>query len=301
MAALPAQKVEMIPIVRISILNPRVRNKRSFKEIVDNIAQLGLKKPITVTRRAEAGGPFYDLVCGQGRLEAYKALGQAEVPALVVTADQEDCLVASLVENCARRQHRAVDLLQDIRGMQERGHSSRDIARMTGLSLDYVNDIARLLEKGEQRLLRSVESGMIPLSVAVEIAEADDHDVQTALSNAYERGLLKGRKLIAAKKLIEARRRRGKGLATTGPKSRDALSADDLVKAYQDDTNRKRTMIRRTEATRNRLLFITEALRRLARDEHFLALVEDADLAMMPENLAVRLNRSVEGLHHARS
>ena len=301
MPALPAQKVEMIPIARISILNPRVRNKRSFKEIVDNIAQLGLKKPITVTRRAEAGGPFYDLVCGQGRLEAYKALGQAEVPALVVTADQEDCLVASLVENCARRQHRAVDLLQDIRGMQERGHSSRDITRMTGLSLDYVNDISRLLEKGEQRLLRSVESGMIPLSVAVEIAEADDHDVQAALSNAYERGLLKGRKLIAAKKLIEARRRRGKGLAATGPKSRDALSADDLVKAYQDDTDRKRTMIRRTEATRNRLLFITEALRRLARDERFLALVEDEDLAMMPENLAVRLNRSVEGLHHARS
>lgn len=301
MPALPAQKVEMIPIARISILNPRVRNKRSFKEIVDNIAQLGLKKPITVTRRAEAGGPFYDLVCGQGRLEAYKALGQAEVPALVVTADQEDCLVASLVENCARRQHRAIDLLQDIRGMQERGHSSRDITRMTGLSLDYVNDISRLLEKGEQRLLRSVESGMIPLSVAVEIAEADDHDVQAALSNAYERGLLKGRKLIAAKKLIEARRRRGKGLAATGPKSRDALSADDLVKAYQDDTDRKRTMIRRTEATRNRLLFITEALRRLARDERFLALVEDEDLAMMPENLAVRLNRSVEGLHHARS
>lgn len=301
MSALPAQRVEMIPIARISVLNPRVRNKRSFKEIVDNIAQLGLKKPITVTRRAEAGGPFYDLVCGQGRLEAYKALGQAEVPALVVTADQEDCLVASLVENCARRQHRAVDLLQDIRGMQERGHSSRDITRMTGLSLEYVNGIARLIEKGEQRLLRSVESGIIPLSVAVEIAEADDQDVQAALSSAYERGLLKGRKLIAAKKLIEARRRRGKGLATTGPKSRDAVSADDLVKAYQDDTDRKRTMIRRTEATRNRLHFITEALRRLARDERFLALVEDEDLALMPENLAVRLNRSVEDPHHAGS
>jgi ParB family chromosome partitioning protein len=294
MSALPAQRVEMIPIDRITIVNPRIRNKRSFKEIVNNIAQLGLKKPITVTHRAEADGPFYDLVCGQGRLEAYKALGQHEVPALVVTADREDCLVASLVENCARRQHRAIDLLQDIRGMQERGYTSPDIARKTGLSLEYVHGVARLIEKGEQRLLRSVESGTIPVSVAVEIAEADDHEVQAALSSAYERGLLKGRKLLAAKKLIETRRRRGKGLASTVGKPRERVSADALVKAYQEDTDRKRAMIRRTESTRNRLLFITEALRRLARDERFLALLEDEDLATVPENIAARLKVSDE-------
>ena len=125
MGATPAQRVEMIPINRITVVNPRVRNKRVFKEIIGNIAELGLKRPITVARRAEAGGPYYDLVCGQGRLEAYKSLGQHEVPALVVSANPEDCLVASLVENCARRQHRAIDLLQDIGGMKQRGYSVR--------------------------------------------------------------------------------------------------------------------------------------------------------------------------------
>ena len=75
MSALPAQRVEMIPISRVTVVNPRVRNKANFKEIVDNIAKIGLKRPITVTRRAEADGPFYDLVCGQGRLEAYIASG----------------------------------------------------------------------------------------------------------------------------------------------------------------------------------------------------------------------------------
>ncbi len=289
MSALPAQRVEMIPIDQITVVNPRARNKKGFKEIVDNIAQIGLKKPITVSRRAEAGGPFYDLVCGQGRLEAYKALGQCEVPALVVAADPEDCLIASLVENCARRQHRALDLLQDIRGMQERGHSSQEIARKTGLSVEYVHGVARLIEKGEQRLLRSVESGVIPLSVAVDIAEADDEDIQAALTSAYERGQLRGRKLLAAKKIVENRRRRGKGFGNAEAVSRERISADALVKAYQEDTDRKRVMIRRTEVTRNRLLFITEALRRLARDEQFLALIEDEDLATMPENIALRL------------
>lgn len=289
MSALPAQRVEMIQIDRVKILNPRVRNQRNFKEIVDNIAKVGLKRPITVTRRAEAGGPYYDLVCGQGRLEAYIALGQLEVPALVVSADREDCLVASLVENCARRQHHALDLLQDIRGMGERGYSQAEIARKTGLTYEYVHGVSRLLEKGEQRLLRSVESGHVPLSVAVEIAEAEDHDIQAALSSAYERGLLKGRKLLIARKVVEARRRRGKGLAAGDVRKRSPVSADALVKAYQDDAARKRSLIRRAQATRDRLLFIIEALRRLSDDQTFLALLEDEDLATLPQNLAERL------------
>ena len=144
----PAQRVEWIPLDRITVVNPRSRNKQGHKDIIDNIAQIGLKRPITVTRRVESGGPFYDLVCGQGRLEAYQALGQAEVPALVVAADAEDCLIASLVENCARRQHNVIDLLQDIGRMREAGHSNAQIARKTGLTIEYVGGVARLLEKG---------------------------------------------------------------------------------------------------------------------------------------------------------
>lgn len=287
--ARPAQRIEMIPVDRVNVVNPRVRNKKAFRDIVDNIAKIGLKKPITVTRRMEAEGPFYDLVCGQGRLEAFRMLGQAEVPALVVAADPEDCLVASLVENCARRQHRAIDLLQDIRGMQERGYSNSEIARKTGLSLEYVHGVARLIEKGEQRLLRSVESGTIPVSVAVEIAEAPDHDVQAALSKAYEAGMLKGRRLLAARKLIETRRRRGKGLSNAEGRSRERVSAETLVKAYREETERKRALIARAETTQNRLMLITEAMRRLSADESFVALLEDEDLATMPERLAERL------------
>lgn len=294
MTALPAQRVEMIPVDRITVVNPRVRNRRNFREIVDNIAKIGLKKPITVTRRAEAGGPFYDLVCGQGRLEAYVELGQGEVPALVVNADPEDSLIASLVENCARRQHRAIDLLQDIRGMEERGYSQTEIARKTGLTYEYVHGVSRLIETGEQRLLRSVESGIIPLSVAVEIAESEDQEVQAALSSAYERGVLKGRKLLMARKIIETRRRRGKGLVTNDPQPRERVSADALVKAYQEDTDRKRLLIERAQTTRDRLLFIVEALRRLARDETFVRLLEDEDLATLPQNLMARIRPESE-------
>ncbi|RIV81405.1 plasmid partitioning protein RepB C-terminal domain-containing protein [Pelagerythrobacter aerophilus] len=287
----PAQRVEMIPIDRITVVNPRVRNKKVFKGIVENIAEIGLKRPITVTSRHGEDGPLYDLVCGQGRLEAFRQLGQTEVPALIVTADQEDCFVASLVENCARRQHQAVDLLQDILGMRERGHSDSEIAAMTGLSANYVYIVGRLLERGERRLVAAVEAGYLPISVALEICEADDQGVQAALHKAYEDNLLRGRALIAARRLVEVRKRSGKAAKLTKLVGKNAATTPEgLVKAFQEDTERKRMMIRKTEATRNRLIFIVEALGQLSNDETFVALLEDEGLAAIPTRLAERIH-----------
>lgn len=288
-AAVLSQRIEMIPIDRITVVNPRIRSKRIFKGIVENIAEVGLKRPITVTRRSESGGPFYDLVCGQGRLEAFRELGQTEVPALVVVADPEDCLIASLVENCARRQHQAIDLLQDIGGMRTRGYSDTEIARKTGLSYDYVHAVARLLERGEQRLLRAVEAGYLPISVAMQICEADDQGVQAALHQAYENNLLRGRNLLAARRLVELRQRTGKASSLHGSRRKSPLSPENLVRAFEEDTERKRLMVKRTQATRNRLVFITEALRQLSKDESFMAMLEDEDLTTMPARIAARV------------
>jgi ParB family transcriptional regulator, chromosome partitioning protein len=295
--ALPAQRVEMIPIDRITIVNPRLRNRRVFKGIVENIAQIGLKRPITVTSRQGADGAHYDLVCGQGRLEAFRELGQSEVPALIVTADPEDCLVASLVENCARRQHQAVDLLQDIVGMRQRGHSDEDIGAKTGLSASYVYAVGRLIERGERRLVNAVEAGYLPISVALEICEADDQGVQAALHKAYEDKLLRGRALIAARRLVEVRKRSGKSSSVKGDENSSTTPTPEaLVKAFQEDSERKRMMIRKTEATRNRLIFIVEALGQLANDESFVALLEDEGLASMPSRIAERIqNARIDG------
>lgn len=288
-----AQTVEMVPIERITVINPRVRNKRIFKEIISNIGEIGLKKPITVTRRDGVDGPRFDLVCGQGRLEAYQALGQQEIPALVVEADTQDCLMMSLIENLARRQHSAIDLLHDIEGLRKRGYNDTTIARKTGLTLEYVKGVSRLLQKGEHRLLRAVEAGQIPVSIAVEIAASSDAEVRGVLQQAYEKKLLRGQRLISARRLIEQRRRRGKGLRNTGMQNTKQrvrpLSSNALIRAFQDDVDRKRLLIRKAEATRNQLIFVTEALRKLFADENFLTLLRAEALDTLPRNLAGRI------------
>jgi ParB family chromosome partitioning protein len=285
------QSIEIIPVGAIDVVNPRARNRRIFKEIVTSVAELGLKRPITVKRKGGDGEPRFDLVCGQGRLEAYQALGQREIPAVIIDASNEDSAIMSLVENCARRQHRAIDLLHDIEGLRQRGYDYEDIARKTGLTVEYVRGVSNLLESGEQRLLRAVEAGQMPVSVAVLIAQAEDDDIQNVLQQAYEGKLLRGQRLLAAKKLIEQRRRRGKGYKTGPRRAGDGapLSSNALLRAYRQDVDRKKVLIRKSNSTKARLIFILEALRKLLTEPDFLAILEHEKLDTLPKNLAFRL------------
>ena len=290
------QAAELIPMDRITVVNPRVRNRKAFREIVDNIAELGLKRPITVAARQSEDGLRFDLVCGQGRLEAFQELGQTEIPAIIIDASSEDCLVMSLVENLARRQHRALDLLRDIKGLKERGYSGPEIARKTQLSLKYVRGVLRLLESGEHRLLRAVESGKLPVSVAVDIAEAKDTEVQDVLRQAYENNQLRGGRLMAAKRLVEARQQYGKGRPSADQKKRRSLSVESLIRTYQNDVEKKQVLLRKATATRSELMFITEALRKLLNDENFVTLLRAEGLATIPKNLSDRLAARKEDL-----
>lgn len=283
-------RVEQVPLDKIAVINPRARNRKVFEGIVKNIGQVGLKRPITVIRKTGADGDSFDLVCGQGRLEAYKALGQTEIPALIVEATEEDGLVMSLVENIARRQHRAIDLLHDIEGMKRRGYSEEQIALKTDLTVEYVRGVIRLIEGGEDRLLRAVESGAIPVSVAIQIAESEDGDVQEALQQAYESGELKGKKITIARQLIEQRRRRGKTFGgPSGKKGGGKLSPSGLIRTYQQDVERKRQMVRKAEATRDRLTFVVQALRTLFADDGLMTVLRAEGLDTLPRNLASRL------------
>ena len=81
-----------------------------------------------------------------GPYRSIHSAGQTEIPAIVIEAEESDCLVMSLVENCARRQHRAPDLLQDIGTLRGRGYNDHEIAAKIGVSSDYIRMIGTLLK-----------------------------------------------------------------------------------------------------------------------------------------------------------
>lgn len=283
--------LQMIPVDQIAVLNPRDRNGRVFEEIVGNIKSIGLKKPVTVTPRdgLEDGKRFL-LICGEGRLKAFRSLSEKEIPALVVAVNDEDAFIMSLTENIARRKYSALELLVSIKDLSEQGYDKRVIAQKIGLSLDYIKGILLLFEKGEERLLAAVESGRVPLNVAITIAGASDEEtVQTALQEAYESGQLRGGQLMQTRRVLQRRNTLGKTLKHRPARKGAAVTTTSLVHNYQNEVERQKLTIKKAEFTQQRLLFVIEALRQLLADEHFSNLLRAEGLDTLPKQLAERI------------
>lgn len=286
-----ATDLQMIPLDQIVVLNPRDRNGRVFEEIVGNIKKLGLKKPITVTRRTNLGdGKQYLLICGEGRMRALKTLGETTIPALVVKANDEDAYIMSLTENIARRGCRPLELLSGIDQLRRSGYDKKVIAQKTGLSLDYVKGILLLLEQGEERLLSAVAGGKVPLNVAIAIVRASsDEEVQAVLQEAYESDKLRGPQLMHMRRIIQRRSVLGRSLAHRPSRKVASVTTSSLVRSYQNLADQQKLVIKKAEFTQQRLLFVVEALRQLLADDHFSNLLRAEGLDTMPKYLADRV------------
>lgn len=301
------ENVTLVPIARIEVLNSRDRNMKVFEEIVESIQLIGLKKPITVAERpGEDGQPKYVLVCGEGRLNAFRILGETHIPSLVVDVSDEDAFIMSLAENIARRGYRPLEILADIELLRNRGYSADVIIQKTGLSPKYVRDIVFLLEQGEERLIEGVQRGSIPLTTALEIARASANDPNNTngngegqgeggssnlgdlLQEAYENGQLKGRQIIEAKRLIEKRQQLGPSSPNAG-QIKPPTSSYSLVRTYQKEVERQRKMVLKAEHAHQRLLLVVQGLKKLFADENFVTLLRAEGLDTLPKYLAERI------------
>lgn len=285
-------EVQLIPIDRIRILNPRHRDQSKFAQIVQSIKNLGLKKPIQVSLRAadEEEGPGYDLVCGQGRIEAFRALGYAEIPAVVVDISKEDRLLRSLAENMARRNPAPGEILTEVERLKKEGLTLHEISARIDVDTTTINGLLALKRSGEQRLLDAALSGRIPVSVAVEIARTDGIEMQRELLKACESRQLTKAALRMIRRVMDRRRLIGKqrGNGPRNPKP-TRTSADSLVNVFRRESQKQRLMVKKARICEAKLLFVVTALRRLMEDDHFVTLLRAEELATMPKDIWVRI------------
>jgi ParB family chromosome partitioning protein len=281
-------KVQMILIEQIRVLNPRHRDPKRFEIIVQTIKNLGLKKPIQVSVRSsnEAEGPGYDLVCGQGRIEAFIALGHKEIPAIVVEISKEDRLLRSLVENMARRNPAPLELLNEIARLKAKGYNMNEIAIKLDVEHGTVSGLLALKKAGEERLLEAALRGNIPLGVAIDIAKTDSLDMQRELLKAYEGKQLNRSSIRVVKRLMEQRRFLGKQRCSAEKNPRkNRTSADGLVDAYRRESQRQKLMVKKAHVCESRLLFVVTAFIKLMKDENFETLLRAESMPTMPKAL----------------
>lgn len=285
-----AEKLQQIEISKIFVLNPRERNKQIADEIRENIENVGLKRPITVTKKAEPQDGFeYDLVCGQGRLEAYIANNQKTIPAVVLNVNEEDALIMSLVENIARKNYHPFELFKSVKKLHDNGYTTAEISDKTGLNRDYMGQIIRLIDRGEERLLNAVETNKIPLRVAMQIVESPESEIRNVLQDAYEQNIIRGNKIPQIQKILELRKHQGKAFRNyTSPKR---LTPQDLSKIYEQEINRKMLLVRKANKVESTLIFVTECFRRLLNDNNFMNLLKAENLEKLPQFILEKVNK----------
>jgi ParB family chromosome partitioning protein len=168
-----------------------------------------------------------------------------------------------------------------------------EIAKKIDVAKSYVAGIIHLLNHGEERLLGAVENGHIPLTIAIQIANADEAGLQKILCEGYEDKTLRGRKLLRVRRIIELRKAKGKRFSPgVHRKNAHLPSAEALVRAYRQEVDRQKVLVKRSQLTQNHLLFITSALKRLFGDENFLTLLRAEGLDTLPAYLAERIQIS---------
>ena len=273
----------MIPVDKIVVLNPRNRDKQQFAMNVRSIEELGQLKPIVVSARNLDKTGFYELVCGQGRLQAHQQLKRTEIAAEIIDCDKKSALIASLVENIARVPRNTMWFAREMKRMHDDGMTFAKIASIVGKHQTYVSDYINLVERGESRLIQGVEHGLFSMSLAVRVAQSDDATIQNVLMDAFDEGLVNCNTVTRVRKLLELRMQRGKSPRGSSRNEPPPCSIKELAQAIAATTKDKEDFVRETTRKENRLLSLLMGTATLLTDEKLVALLAAHNLDNPPE------------------
>lgn len=275
---------QILPIEMIVVVQSRWRGKRQFQENVRSIDQLGLYQPIQVNKRNFAQTGKYELICGQGRLEAHKQLGKTEIKCDVWDVDDRRAILMTLGENIARTPPGSIVFARDIKKMRDLGESFETLSQITGKCVEYLQKYICLMEQGEERLIKGVEDGVFPIKFAVEAAQSKDRSVQHLLMDAFDNGIITCSNLGRIRRIIDDRLKIGKEI--NGPSGkRNALpqyTIDKLKVDIRQMTKQKEAFVFEAGQKENRLMRMLLAIKQLREDSEFAKLLQSEGLFEHP-------------------
>jgi ParB family chromosome partitioning protein len=156
-----------------------------LQELIVSIREIGVLQPIVVRPLvgATADGPQYELIMGERRLRATKALGLSSIPAVVKNTADEDMLRDALLENL----HRAdLNPLEEASAYQQLladfGITQEQLAAKIGRSRPQITNTLRLLRL-PSGIQNKVAAGVLSAGHARAILSLTDEAAQERLAS----------------------------------------------------------------------------------------------------------------------
>ncbi len=255
------RRFAQVPVDKIVVVNSRQRDQVRFQESIRSISELGLYKPICVNERKLKKTGKYELVYGEGRLEAYRQLGMTYIDAEIINADDVLALQSGLAENITRSPKSVIDFARRILQMYERGMSYSELARITGKSTTTMSSYIAMMQKGEERLIRGVEEGRFSLSFAMKVVESSQSEIQHFLMDSYLNGEITQKDLDCITKILKERE--GKGL------SNDGMTMKKLKGEVKVKIKECKMLYEQGKVKQNDVLLLNTCLRELWEDAKF--------------------------------
>ena len=273
-----ARRYEAVPIAQIKVINSRNRDKEQFDMNVASIDHVGLIKPVRVNDKFLERTGMYELICGEGRLLAHQRLGHETIQAEVVTCSRKEAYLQSLVENIARTRPDSMDFAREIKRLSDEGWTCEQLAHITCKTEHYIREYIRLVEQGEERLIRGVEQGVFPIKFATQVASTDDGQLQNVLMDAFGEGLVTTTNFAQARRIISARAREPKTKQVSAKYTVTQLRHD-----ITDVTRTKTSYVREAKSKENRFMALLNGVNGLWKDGEFLTLLREEKLPDRPE------------------
>jgi ParB family chromosome partitioning protein len=179
---IPVDKVDPNPN------QPRLAiDKAGLDDLTASVREHGVLQPILV--RPEIGNR-YQLIAGERRLRAARAVGLAAIPALIEEIDDETALEIAVIENLQREDLSPLDeALIYAKMIDQHGYSIRKLAQRLGKDKGYLENRLRLADAPpEIRDLVSVRKDT--LSHAYELLKVADPKKRKHLAGMVARGEL---------------------------------------------------------------------------------------------------------------
>ncbi len=172
--------------IRVNPNQPRKHfDPIELETLAASIDRHGLLQPIVVH---EIGSDRYEILAGERRYRAFELRGRGVIPAIVMTTD--DPMVLALVENIQRVDLHALEIATSLRELiDDKGLTQEEAGVLIGKSQAHVARLLGLLRLPASVLAEIGENRHVATSLLLEIAEADDPDLQVALWQQAKAGL----------------------------------------------------------------------------------------------------------------
>ena len=178
-------------IKTISILDNRFQPRQNYdeaklEELKASIKEKGILQPILVRKQ----GNGYEVVAGERRLKAAKAIGLEEVPVIIKNVTDREALVLALVENIQREELNAIEeALGFKRLMEEFQFTQESIAEAIGKDRSTVTNLLRLLRLPEE-IQKQVIEAKISMGHARALLSLEGAAIQKKMAQAIiDRGM----------------------------------------------------------------------------------------------------------------